>query len=96
MAYTCYIELDHPIDDVVQVWSDPNNLSSWHEQFMKYEMLHGDYIQPGAQTRLFYAIVEKPTCMVKTIISNTLPAEIVYEYQTDEFTSRITETFLEN
>ena len=95
MEYTCFVELAHPIDDVVQAWSDPENLKYWHEQFMKYEILHGDFIQPGAQTHLFYAIVEKPTCITQTVINNVLPAEIVYEYQTDEFVSRITETFIE-
>ena len=56
--------------------------------------LHGDFIQPGAQTN-YTTYVEKPTCVTKTVISNSLPSEIVYEYQTNEFISRITETFLE-
>ena len=94
MKYSCYLELLYPIEDVVQAWSDPNNLISWHEQFMKYELLHGDFIQPGAQTNLYYSIVEKPTCIIKTVISNTLPNEIIYEYQTKEFISRITESFV--
>jgi hypothetical protein len=71
------VEIDLPIDKVVELFMDKENFKEWKKDFVRYEHISGTPDEVGAVTKLVY----KRLTMFETITSKRLPAEIVEEYE---------------
>jgi carbon monoxide dehydrogenase subunit G len=52
MNYTTTIDLNVPIDRVVSLFDDPENMKKWQPELLSFEHISGDAGQPGAKSRL--------------------------------------------
>jgi hypothetical protein len=71
------VEIDLPINKVVQLFLDKNNFKAWKKDFISYQHIRGIPGEVGAVTKL----VTKQGIMYEHIVSMNLPAEIIETYE---------------
>jgi hypothetical protein len=71
------VEINLPINKVVQLFIDKNNFKAWKKGFISYKHIHGIPGEVGALTKL----VTKQGIMYERIVSMNLPAEIIETYE---------------
>jgi hypothetical protein len=71
------IEINLPINKVVELFMDKGNFKEWKKDFISYQHINGIPGEVGAITKL----VTKRGIMFETIISKDLPAEIIETYE---------------
>lgn len=81
MKYTTEIEINRPIDRVVELFDDPNNMHKWMEGLQSFEHLSGDPGQPGAKSKLKFKMGKREIEMVETILTRNLPHEFSGTYE---------------
>lgn len=80
MKYKVEVEIDRPVDEVVNLFDNPDNYEKWMEGLQSYEHLSGEPGQPGAKTKMKFKIGKREIEMVETIVSRNLPSEYTVNY----------------
>ena len=78
MKYTSEIEINSPINKVVELFDNPDNVDKWMKGLKSYELLSGIQGQPGAKYRLTF----KWEKVIETITARNLPEEFNSTYET--------------
>jgi uncharacterized membrane protein len=81
MKYTIEIEIDKPIDKVVELFDNADNLKKWMEGLQSFEHISGTPGQPGAKSRLFFKMGKREVEMIETITVRNLPDELSSTYE---------------
>ena len=83
MKYTSQIEINLPIQRVVELFDNADNISKWMEGLQSFEHLSGTPGQEGAKSRLKFKMGKREIEMVETITRRNLPHEFdgIYEAQ---------------
>ncbi len=68
MKYTCSIDIDKPIDEVIELFDNPDNLGKWQPGLISYEHLSGTPGEPGAKAKLHYKMNKREVEMIETVI----------------------------
>lgn len=92
MKYTCTIEINLPIDKVVQLWENEANFKEWQDGFKSIKHLSGTPNSKGATSKIVLEDKRKIE-LLETIISNNLPKEKVALYEHIHMTNRQTSRF---
>ena len=77
MKFTVKTEINLPLDKVVALYTNYDNLKEWQTEFKSYELISGKPNEQGTVTKLVYKSITK----IETITSQHLPAEISAEYE---------------
>lgn len=82
MKYTCTINIDLSIDQVVKLWEDENHFCKWQDGFQTIETLEGQAGAVGSKSRIIYQQGKRKMELTETIITNKLPLEkkALYEH----------------
>jgi hypothetical protein len=82
MKFSCKTEINSPLNKVIQLWDNPENLKKWQDGFTSYEHLSGTPGQPGAKAKIIYNNRNHVIELTETIINNNLPDELhaLYEH----------------
>jgi carbon monoxide dehydrogenase subunit G len=83
MKYTCSIDIDKPIDDVIRLFDNPDNLKYWQPGLLSYEHLSGTPGELGARAKLHYKMGKREIEMIETVIKRDLPHEFTGSYETN-------------
>jgi len=81
MKYTCDIVIDKPIDEVIALFDNPDNMEKWQPGFISHEHISGESGMPGAKMRLKYKMGKRDIEMVETILTRNLPEEFSGTYE---------------
>jgi carbon monoxide dehydrogenase subunit G len=81
MQYTCEIEINKPIDEVVALFDNPDNMDKWMEGLQSFEHLSGIQGQPGAKSKLIFKMGKRKIEMIETINIRNLPNEFSGTYE---------------
>lgn len=81
MKYTVEIEIDRPVETVVELFDDPDNLRHWMEGLESFEPLSGTPGEPGAKSRLKFKNGKREIEMIETITTKNLPHEFSGTYE---------------
>lgn len=73
IKYSRTIIIDRPIDKVVALFDNPDNLSKWMEGLLSFEHLEGEPGQPGARSRLRFRMGKREMDMIETVTERNLP-----------------------
>jgi len=92
MKYTCTIEINLPINKVVQLWEDENNFKEWQDGFKSIEHLSGTPHSKGAQSRIILEDNRRIE-LLETIITANLPEEKTASYEHIHMTNTQTTRF---
>lgn len=81
MKYTNEIEIKKPIEKVIELFDNADNLKKWMEGLQSYEHISGTAGQPGAKSRLFFKMGKREIEMTETITVKNLPDEFTGTYE---------------
>jgi hypothetical protein len=81
MKFINSIDINKPLNEVVELFSNPNNRQKWMEGFVSSTLLSGTEGQPGAKSRLQFIIGKRKMEMMETTMVNSLPDEFTCSYE---------------
>jgi uncharacterized membrane protein len=81
MKYTVEIEIDRPIEKVIELFDNPDNLQKWMKGLLSMEHVSGTPGEPGAKSLLRFKMGNKEIEMTETIITRSLPEEFTATYE---------------
>lgn len=81
MKYVTAIEINKPLDEVVQLFDEADNLDKWMEGLQSMELLSGTPGQPGAKSKLKFKMGKREIEMIETVIVRNLPDEFTCTYE---------------
>lgn len=81
MKYSVEIEINKPIDRVIELFDDPDHMDKWMEGLQSFEHLSGTPGQVGATSRLKFKMGKREIVMVETITVRNLPEEFSGTYE---------------
>lgn len=80
MKYTCTIEIEAPIEKVVELWRDDKYFKEWQDGFQSIELLEGTPEQVGAKSRIILDGQNRIE-LIETILLANLPIEKIARYE---------------
>ena len=93
MKFTCSVEIERPIEDVVRLFDNVENLKEWQDGFVRYEHLSGTPGAPGAKAKLIYKSGKHTMELFETITVKNLPREFSGIYEHKHMINTITNSF---
>ena len=81
MKYSSEIEINKPIDQVIALFDNADNMGKWMEGLQTFEHLSGTPGQPGAKSKLVFMMGKRKIEMIETITTRNLPAEFSGTYE---------------
>ena len=75
MKYTSEIEINSPIDKVIELFDNPDNMDKWMKGLQSFEPISGKPGQVGAKSRLKFKMGKREIEMIETITVRNLPDE---------------------
>ena len=81
MKYSCTVDISRPIDQVINLFDNPDNMKHWQPGLISFEHVSGDPGTPGAKSKLLYKMGKREIEMVETIISRNLPDDFSGMYE---------------
>jgi carbon monoxide dehydrogenase subunit G len=81
MKYTTEVEINLPVEKVIEMFDNPDNLKDWMEGLQSFEHLSGTPGQPGAKSKLKFKMGKREIEMVGTITTRNLPDEFSGTYE---------------
>ncbi len=81
MKYSVSIEIDKPIDEVISLFNNADNLKLWMEGLQSFEPLSGRPGEVGAKSRLKFKMGKRKIEMIETITVKNLPEEFTANYE---------------
>lgn len=89
MKYVMDIDIDMPVDKIVELLNNPDNLYKWMEGLVSLEHLEGTPGKAGAKSKLKFKMGNREIEMIETIQISNLPEELNAEYQADGTQNRV-------
>lgn len=83
MKYTEEIVISKPVEHVVELFDNPDNMDQWMEGLQSFETISGTTGQPGAKSRLKFKMGKRDIEMIETVTARNLPDEYVTTYEAD-------------
>jgi len=78
VKYTCSIDIDRPVREVIRLFNDPDNLRHWQPGLLSIDHLTGNPGEAGAQAKMHCRMGKREVEMIETILesesSNTFSA----------------------
>ncbi len=81
MKYTIQIEINQPVNRVIELFDNPDNMKFWMDGLVSFEHLSGVPGQPGAQSKLLFKMGSREIEMIETITVRNLPEEFTGTYE---------------
>jgi uncharacterized membrane protein len=82
MKYSEQIEINLPIQKVIELFDNPDNLKKWQPELLSLESLTGIPGEEGSTTKLKYKVGRRKIWMTETITDKKLPNERTEIYET--------------
>ncbi len=93
MKFTCSVVIDLPIEKVIKLFDDPDNLIEWQDGFVAIEPISGTPGEPGAKSKLVYMIRDQEMEIIETLQVNNLPEEKAGLYEHKHMVNTMTTRF---
>lgn len=80
MKYTSEIIIEKPVEEVVSLFDNPDNLDKWMEGLQSIEHLSGTPGEPGSTCRLVFQMGKRRIEMIETVLERNLPRMMKVTY----------------
>lgn len=94
MKYTVEIEIDKPIDKVIELFDNTDTMSQWMEGLQSVEHLSGTPGQPGAKLKLRFKMGSREFEMIETVTVRNLPDEFTGTYEANGVLNTVKNSFI--
>ena len=95
MKFNCSVTIDAPIDKVLDLFVDTENLKEWQDGFVRMEHQSGNPGEPGAKSLMVYNINNREIELIETIEVNNLPEEFTAVYEAKTMVNTMTSRFVD-
>jgi hypothetical protein len=75
MNYTCSVEIDLPVEKIVRLFDNDENLKEWQGGFISIEQISGIPGESGAKSRIIFQTGKHRMELMETILVKNLPNE---------------------
>lgn len=93
MTYTCTTEIHLPVQRVVELFDNADNLKEWMPGLISFEHLGGTPGMPGARSKLHFQMGKRLMVMTETITVKNLPEEFSGTYEANGVVSKVRNRF---
>ena len=93
MKFQCSVEIDKPVDQVIKLFDNEENLKSWQTGFVSLDHLSGSPGQPGAKSKLVYNTGKHVIELTETIQVKRLPEEMKMLYEHKHMVNSVSHHF---
>ncbi|MFT6922184.1 MAG: hypothetical protein ACJA1C_001186 [Crocinitomicaceae bacterium] len=93
MNYTSQVIIDAPIDKVIILFDNPENMSKWQEGFISMTLKSGEDRKPGAKYDMKYKMGKREIEMVETILEHDLPRIFSATYEAKNMWNQVDNSF---
>lgn len=93
MKYTNETIINKPIDRVVELFDNPDNLAEWQPGFISMEHIGGEHGQPGSKYRMKYKMGKRDIEMIETVLVRDLPREFTGTYEAKNVWNKVSNHF---
>ncbi len=83
MKFTCHTDIKAPLQTVIALFENPDNLKEWQDGFVSIEPISGPPGEIGSKSKLTYEKLE----LIETILRNDLPEEFKANYEHKHMTN---------
>ncbi len=80
MKFKCEIDINAPINEVVELFDDPENYKHWQDGFQSYKVISGERGLVGTKAEIVLQQGKRKIELLETIIVNNLPYELSATY----------------
>jgi len=94
MQYSTEVEINKPIDRVIELFDNSDNLKEWMDGLQSFEHISGTPGQPGAKSKLKFKMGKREIEMIETITVRNLPQEFSGTYEAKGVFSSTKNSFL--
>lgn len=94
MKYTNEVEINAPLDKVIELFDDPTNMAKWQPGLISFEPVSGTPGQPGAKSKLKYKMGKRDIEMIETITVRDLPREFSGTYEAKGVLNHVSNRFV--
>ncbi len=94
MEYTNEIEINLPLDKVVELFNNQDNLSKWQPGLVSFDLISGEPGKEGAKSKLKYMMGKREIEMIETITKNTLPEQFDCTYDSKGVYNKLSNKFI--
>ncbi len=81
MKFTCFVEIYKPIEKVIQLFDNDDNLKEWQDGFVSMDNISGTPGHAGAKSKLVYNTGKHIIELIETIHVKNLPVEMTALYE---------------
>lgn len=81
MTFDCSILIQKPIDTILSLYTNDDNLKHWQDGFSSITLLEGNKGAVDAKSRFVYQQNKRTLELIETILVNNLPEEKLALYQ---------------
>ena len=81
MKYKTEIDINLPVNKVVELFDNVDNLYKWQPELVSFEHLSGEAGEPGAKSKLKYKMGKREVEMIETITERNLPEVFAGTYE---------------
>lgn len=83
MKFSCSVEINQPIEKVVELFNNPNNLKHWQNGLQSFEHLEGEPGMVGAKSKMIFNNGGKTFDLFEEITVSNLPTEFsgIYDHE---------------
>ena len=93
MKFQCQVDIDLPVEQLLKVWENPDNLVHWQDGFISYEFLEGEPGAVGSTMQFRYKMGRREMVLVEIILENDLPRVFSGRYDAKPMTNTMTNSF---
>jgi uncharacterized membrane protein len=94
MQYSSEIEINLPVDKVIALFDNPENLKKWMKNLERFEHISGTPGQPGAKSRLVFRNGKREVELIETITVRNLPEEFSGTYEMKGVYNKVKNKFI--
>lgn len=93
MKFTCIVIIEKPINQVTDLFINPDNLKEYQDGFLKKEIVSGVPAEVGTVSRMYYKQGKRDIVITETVTSNNLPHEFTGFYHHIHMDNTMTNRF---
>jgi uncharacterized protein YndB with AHSA1/START domain len=96
MKYTNEVKINAPLEKVVELFDNPDNIAKWQPGFVSMEHIEGEKGQVGSKYRMKYKMGKREIEMVETILERNLPEVFAGTYEAKGVWNKVINHFKDN
>ncbi len=81
MKYTIEVDIDRPLNEVVEKFDNQDNYSSWMKGLESFENIEGKQGQEGSKTKFNFKMGKRNMVMIETVLKRDLPKQYLVSYE---------------